>query len=320
VSAPRTERLLFFGTPDFAVPSLCALAASRHTVVGAVSQPDRPKGRGRKLEATPVKHAAEQRGIPVLQPEKVGAPEAIAWMGERAPTLGIVVAFGQFIPRAVRELPPEGMINAHGSLLPRHRGAAPIAYTILCGDPLAGISIIQVAREMDAGPECFRLETPVGADETAGELTERLAILAGEALCQAVEQIATGTAVFREQDHARATLAPKLDRSFAALDWREPRAGLLRRIRAATPWPGCALLLGGDARRVKLLQVRDGGDFAGDAPHPGAIDVAADCLRIAALDGWIEVLRLQPAGRRPMDAQEYLRGANIQPGEEARTP
>jgi len=312
------QRLLFFGTPDFAVPSLEALAESSHAIVGVISQPDRPRGRGRKLEPTPVRAAADALQLPVLQPEKVGSDEALAWMRAKTPTLGIVVAFGQFLPRAVRELPPLGLINAHGSLLPRHRGAAPIQHAILAGDTVTGISVMRVVREMDAGPECLRIETPIGTDETAGELFERLGPLAGQALCRAVDQIASGDARFQEQDASQATFAPKLDRSFSQLQWSRPRAEILRRIRATTPWPGCSLELRRSARTFKLLRVRDGGPFAEASVRAGHVDIPEDRLRVAALDGWVEVLKLQPPGRRPMDAKEFLHGAAIQAGEEVK--
>ncbi len=327
MTSPPSQRLLFLGTPDFAVPSLRALAHSQHQVVGVVSQPDRPRGRGRQLESTPVHALADELDLPLLQPEKVGSPDALAWMRARDASLGVVVAFGQFIPKSVRELPPLGLINAHGSLLPRHRGAAPIQHAILAGDTVTGISVMRVVREMDAGPECLHREIPIGPDETSGELFERLADLAALALCEAVDQIALGTARFVEQDHSRATLAPKLDKEFAALHWDQPRSALLRRIRAATPWPGCTLQLRRAERTLKLLQVCGGEAFSssdptgGGASHPapGSVRVRSGRLCVAALDGWIEVLRLQSPGRRPLSAEEYLRGADIQPDEEAIT-
>jgi methionyl-tRNA formyltransferase len=311
-------RLLFFGTPEFAVPSLRALAHSRHSVVGVVSQPDRPRGRGRKLEPTPVSAAAQELGVPVLQVDKVGDPDALAWMRELAPDLGIVVAFGQFIPKPVRELPPHGLINAHGSLLPRHRGAAPIQYTILAGDAQAGVTIIRIVKEMDAGDWCLESAVDVGPEETAGELAERLAALAGPALLESADQIAAGTAVFRAQDHAHATLAPKLTRDFAVLNWEQPRGAILRRIRAATPWPGCDVALRRSAIQCRLLGVRDGGPF--EQPQmPGSVTAAAGRLRIAALDGWVEVSKLRVPGKREMAAGEFLRGARIPEDEEVGT-
>ncbi len=313
-------RLIFFGTPEFAVPALRALGASRHPVVGVVSQPDRPRGRGRQVEPTPVHSAASELGIPVHSTAAVGAPDALAWLRALAPDLGVVVAFGQFLPRSVRELPKHGLINAHASLLPRHRGAAPIAHAILAGDEETGISVIRVVREMDAGPECLRVSTRVAPGETAGELAERLAPLAGSALCEAVERICAGTAVFTEQDHARATLAPKLERDFGRIDWRAPRAEIARRVRAATPWPGSDVQLRRSGRSLRLLRVAEGEAHGTPAPAPGAMEASSGRLRVAALDGWVDVLMLQAPGRRPAGAAEFLRGARIPEDEEVESP
>jgi methionyl-tRNA formyltransferase len=308
-------RLVFLGTPEFAVASLRALAATRHALVGVISQPDRPRGRGRKLEPTPIRRTAEELGVECLQPERVGDPDAIAWLAERAPDLGVVVAFGQFIPRAIRELPRLGMINGHASLLPRWRGAAPIEWAILAGDARTGISVMRVVREMDAGEVCLRRETPIGTDETAGELSARLSRLAADALVEAVEQIAEGRAAFESQPDLGVTHAPKLDREFGRLDLREPLERVYARVRAATPRPGCDLRL---VRADKTLRiVRAARARGGPAPRPGAVCADDRHLEVSAADGWLALLRVQPSGRQPVDAAEFLRGARLEPGEEA---
>jgi len=301
-------RLLFFGTPEYAVPSLRALAPR---VVGVLSQPDRPRGRGRRVTATPVHAAADALGIPVLQPEKVGTEEALAWMRAREPDLGVVVAFGQFIPKKVRELPPHGLINGHGSLLPKYRGAAPIPWAILCGETRTGITVMRVEREMDAGDWCLMRETDIGPEETAGELSERMSALCAEALVEAVDAIEAGTAVFRPQDHAEATLAPKLDRSFAQVDWSRPVDEVLRRIRASTPWPGVDVELSPSGRRLRLLGVRHGGS---GEPRPGMVWLDGR-FSIGARGGWVEVTRVQVPGKRAVPVGDFLRGAKLVPNE-----
>ena len=316
MTEPAALRLAFLGTPEFAVPALHALAESRHHVVGVISQPDRPRGRGRATAPTPVKAEALRHDLPVLQPDKVGDDAARAWLAAHRPDLGIVVAFGQFIPKKIRELPRLGMINAHASLLPRHRGAAPIQHAILSGDEKTGISVMRVVKEMDAGDVCLVRELTIGAHETAGELSARLARLAAEALLAAVEEIAAGRAEFVPQVHAAATFAPKVDRDFAKLDWRAPRAEVLRRLRAATPWPGVDVVLARSGQRLRVLEARPG---EGPPAEPGRVRAGDGRLQVAAGDGWVDVLRVQRPGKRPAPAADYLRGARI-PEDEAVEP
>ena len=312
-------RLLYFGTPEFAVPALRVLAASGQRLVGVVSQPDRPRGRGQKVEPTPVRRAAEELGLEVLQPEKVADEAARAWMRAREPELGVVVAFGQFIPKSVRELPPHGMVNAHASLLPRWRGAAPIEHALDAGDARTGISVMRVVKEMDAGDVCLVRDTAIDPEETAGELAQRLAALAGEALVAAIGEIEAGSARFAPQDAARVTLAPKLERDFGRVDLAQPAERVLRRIRAATPRPGVDLQLAKSAKLVRIARARLGASHGGGA-KPGAVRVETGRLFVAAADAWLELVEVQLAGKRAMRADELLRGLRIPAGEEARTP
>ncbi len=307
-------RLIFFGTPDFAVPTLARiLDSSEHDVVTIVSQPDRPKGRGRSVVPSPVSALAQERGVPLLRPEKVGDAETVTALREAAPDLGVVVAFGQFLPKPVRELPSRGyLINGHASILPRHRGAAPIARAILAGDTVTGVSVMKVVKEMDAGPVALVHELAIGDDENTGSLTERLAVVAADAIEEGLRAIADGTAHWTEQDDARATLAPKISPAEAVLDWSRPAAQLARHVRAFAPTPGARARPSGDALRILAAHGEPG---AVDRP-PGVAQHAPDgALRIATGDGWLCPTRLQRPGGKPLDTADYLRGRPISDGE-----
>jgi methionyl-tRNA formyltransferase len=275
-------RLLFFGTPEFAVPTLEKLLASRHPVVGVVSQPDRPRGRGRRTAPSPVTSVAQRAGVPLLRPQRVGDPEVEAELRRLAPDLGVVVAFGQFLPKRIRELPRLGyLINAHASLLPRHRGAAPVQHAILAGDAKTGVSVMRVEREMDAGPVARVCELEIGAEETGGELTQRLAALGAEAVAEVVEQIAQGRVRWTPQPGEGVTLAPKLVAADAELDFRESAAALARRVRALAPSPGASTRLGGDRLCILAARALAIDAFLRGRPLPDGTKLGAglDCAR-----------------------------------------
>jgi methionyl-tRNA formyltransferase len=305
------ERLVFFGTPEFAVPTLQRLIDGPHEVVAVVSQPDRRRGRGRKLSPSPVAACAQRAGLPLLRPERVGAPEAIDALRQTSADLGVVAAFGQFLPKKVRELPRRGyLINAHASLLPRHRGAAPIAHALLAGDPETGISIMRVEREMDAGAVCLTKRLPIRADATRGTLEIELGELAADAVAEALEAIADESAVFTPQDHTRATLAPKLGSDDAALDFSQPAALLARRVRALAPRPGTVALLEGERLRIHAAHA-----LAEPAnAEPGALRRFGEELRVATGDGWLVLERVQRAGGRVVSVADWLRGAALPEG------
>jgi len=277
-----------------------------------VSQPDRARGRGRRLSPSPVSLRALRAGLTLLRPERVGGPEAVAALRASAPDLGVVVAFGQFLPRAVREVPAKGyLINGHASLLPAWRGAAPIPRAILAGESRTGISVMRVEREMDAGPVGLVRELAIGPEETAGELGHRLALLCADAIALAVDQIAEGTIEWRGQDHARASAAPRLERSDAELDFREGAEALVRRVRALAPAPGAVTALAGEPLRILAARAEPG---PATAPPGSVRRRPGGPLRIATGDGWLVPLRLQRAGGRPLDAEAYLRGHPIPDG------
>ncbi|MDQ3138309.1 MAG: methionyl-tRNA formyltransferase, partial [Gemmatimonadota bacterium] len=232
-------RIVFFGTPEFAVPSLRALLRERYPVVGVVTQPDRPRGRSRNtLVAPPVKLEAARAGIPVLQPASPLGDVFLAGVRRLEPDLGIVVAYGHILRPAVLSLPRLGMVNVHASLLPRWRGAAPIQHAIAAGDRETGVSIMQMEAGLDSGPVLHRIATPIGIEETAGALAARLAELGATALVDALSLMSAGFAQPEVQDAGGATIAPKIDREAARLDWRRDATALSRQVRAFDPAPG----------------------------------------------------------------------------------
>lgn len=305
-------RIAFFGTPEFALPTLRALLASRHRVVCATSQPDRPRGRGRRESPSPVSELALAHGIPLLRPEQVGTAETLTALRAQAPELGVVVAFGQFVPKPIRELPRLGYcINGHASLLPRHRGAAPIARAILAGDASTGISVMRVEREMDAGATALQRSLEIGPDETAGELEARLAALCAECIALAVDRIEAGEIAWTEQDASRATLAPKLEKADAFLDFSRPARELVLRVRAMAPAPGAVALLDREPLRILAARAETGPmDRA-----PGSVRRRSDgALCIATGDGWLLPLALQRAGGKRLEVAAFLRGRDIPDG------
>jgi methionyl-tRNA formyltransferase len=259
-----------------------------------------------------VAELALRAGVPLLRPEQVGSDEAVAALRAAAPDLGVVVAFGQFLPKKVRELPRLGYtINGHASLLPKLRGAAPIARAILAGERETGISVMRVEREMDAGPVSLVRRTPIGDEEDAGAVEARLAGLAADALAEAIEAIASGGLVFTPQDDAAATFAPKIDGAETKLDFREPAAALVRRVRAFAPRPGAHTTLSGEPLRILAARALPGPVDAepGVVRRDGALPV-----RIATGEGWLAPTRVQRAGGRPVEIAEFLRGREIPPG------
>jgi len=294
------------------VPSLARLIAGPHEVRCAISQPDRPRGRGRATSPSPISELALREGLPLLRPERVGEPEVADQIGALEPDLGVVVAFGQFLPRRIRELPALGyLINGHASLLPRHRGAAPIQRAILAGDRVTGVSIMRVEREMDAGPVALCRELSIGPEEDTGSLTERLAALTADALNEALARIAADDITWHPQDGRAATTAPRIERADARIDWTEPAEALVRRVRAMAPTPGAFALLEGEPLRI--LAARADADAASDPP--GTVRIASDgSLRVATGEGWLAPLRLQRAGGRALETAEFLRGRAITDG------
>ena len=281
-------------------------------MVAVVTQPDRPRGRGRRHSPSPVAEVAARAGVACLKPEAASDPAFVAELRGRAADLGVVVAYGQFLPRPVRQAPSLGYcINAHASLLPKLRGAAPVAHAILTAETETGISVMRVEREMDAGPVAAVVKTAIGPEENAGELGARLAVLAAGAIADALDAIARGDVRWTPQDPARASFAPKLEAGDAELDWRRPAAELARRVRAFAPRPGAATHWGGERLRVLAARALDGDvDLA-----PGTVrGEDRSRIRVATGRGWLAPLVLQRAGSRALDVESFLRGHPIPDG------
>jgi methionyl-tRNA formyltransferase len=291
-------RLVFAGTAPFAVPSLEALLAARHELALVISQPDRPGNRN-KILPTPVKQAALKHGLHVYQPERIGSPEALAQVRWAAPELIVVVAYGQILSPELLEIPPLGVLNIHASLLPRHRGAAPIARAILAGDAVTGVSIMRIDAELDHGPVLAARELAIGPSTTAAELTPALAELGAGLLVAVLADLARFRPV--EQDHAAATAAPRLRKEEGRLEWSLPAAEIDRRVRALNPWPGVTAELAG--KELKILR----GAPADGAGRPGEILRAGpDGLLVGTGKGAYRVEEVQLPSRRPMPARQLL--------------
>jgi methionyl-tRNA formyltransferase len=297
------HRIVFMGSPDFAVPALDALAA-RYPVVGVVTQPDRPSGRGGILHPPAVKEAALRLGIPVIQPERLRAPEAMAQLQAWAPDLIVVVAFGQILRPAVLDLPTFGCINVHGSLLPRGRGAAPIQAAILAGDAETGITIMKMDAGVDTGPILSQRAIPIAPDDTGGTLFAKMAPLGAELLLETLPRYLAGKIVPQPQPEAGATYAPMLKKEDGLLDFTQPAAALERRVRAMNPWPGTSFDLNG-----ALLKVLRASVSGVKSPEAGRRLTVDGCPAVGTGEGILILEEVQPAGKKSMRGKAFLAGA-----------
>ena len=305
-------RILFMGTPDFAVPSLEALIQAGHTICGVFTQPDKPKNRGMKLQAPPVKECALAHDIPVFQPVKLRDGTALAQIQELAPELIVVAAYGRILPDDILAAPPKGCINVHSSLLPNYRGAAPINWAVLNGDQETGVTIMHMAHDLDAGDIISQAATPIDPDETVVALHDRLAELGAQLLVETVAQIEAGTATRTPQDHDKATLAPMLSRELSPMDFTRTARQLHDQVRGLIPWPAAVTTLGD--KRCKVFQTVVPEEHTHAAP--GTV-LAAGKEGLAVACGKGTVLRLeeiQPDGGKRMKAADYLRGHSIAVG------
>ena len=303
--------IIFMGTPDFAVPCLKALHASPFRVAMVVTQPDRPKGRGRQMTPPPVKVAAQHLGYEILQPQAVRLPECISRLTAAAPDYFVVVAFGQILPRPVLSIPRWGAVNVHASLLPRFRGPAPIQWAIIRGEHETGVTTMLMDHGVDTGDILLKARTPIHAEDTAAELHDRLAGMGAELLVKTLHGLQKGSVFPRMQNNGQATYAPMLRKEDGRMDWRKSAAGLDALVRAMTPWPGAYCYLGDERLRI----FRSSALPAPGQAEPGTVLPSfPDELRVATGDGILLVQELQsPSGKR-MLVKDFLHGHAISPG------
>jgi methionyl-tRNA formyltransferase len=302
-------RLVFMGTPEFAVPAMQKLIDRGELVVAVVTQPDRPKGRGQRLASPPVKILAEGHGIAVLQPAKVRAPEFIEIMRELRPDLIVVVAFGQILPKALLDIPRFGCINVHASLLPCYRGAAPINRCIINGDAETGVTIMQMDVGLDTGGMLLKKVTPIDPDEDARALHDRLAVIGAEALTETLDLLLNGKITPEKQDDGLASFAPMLKKEDGQIEWNSDPQTIRNLVRGLTPWPGAYTFLGGKTLKIYSCRV------AGGSGIPGTI-LQADRsgLVIACSSDSLLVDELQLEGKKRLSVKDFLAGYNIKPG------
>lgn len=301
------------GTPDFAVPSLDALLRSEETVVGVVTQPDKPKGRGHEMTFSPIKQGALGAGVPILQPAKMKDPaflEALkAWQAD----LIAVAAFGRILPQVILDLPPKGCVNVHASLLPKYRGAGPIQWAIINGERETGITTMLMDAGMDTGAILLQERVPIEPDDTAGTLSAKLAAVGGRLLVETIRQLKAGTLKAQPQDHSQATMAPLLQKEDGLIDWKLSAVQIANRVRGLSPWPGAFTFA--DQERWTIWRARAFPEASAHDAPPGTIIAATkEALHVATGAGTLAIMELQPANSRRMTVQQYLAGHRLTPG------
>jgi len=303
-----SARIVYAGTPEFAVPPLLALIEAGYEVVGVYTQPDRPAGRGKKLTASPVKQKALALGLPVFQPESFKSDEAQGELAALQPDLMVVAAYGLLLPQVVLDIPRLGCVNIHASLLPRWRGAAPIQRAIEAGDADTGITIMQMDAGLDTGDMLLKHITPIHEDDTGGSLHDKLMIQGAEALMAAMPGLIDGSLTGQPQNDAEACYAPKLQKAEAKIDWNEDAELLARRVRAFNPWPVAQTQLGDD-----IIRIWDAVALSGNSSkQPGeVIQATADGILVATGNGMLLIRKLQRPGGKPMAARDYLNANDL---------
>ncbi len=301
-------RIVFMGTPDFAVPSLQRLIDDGHEIAAVYSQPDKPQGRHFELTPPPVKVLAQRHGVAVYQPETLKDAAAQAQLALLAPELIVVAAYGKLLPQAVLDIPPKGCINVHGSLLPKYRGAAPIQWAVINGEPVTGVTIMQMAQGLDTGDMLLQKETPIGENETAGELFERIAALGAEALSKTIAILDTLTPI--PQDDTLACWSPPLKKTDGEIDWSQDAKAIYARIRGVTPWPGAYTLFNGKRMKIHRAAVYSDVEDVKAGGMPGAL-LDDKRLIIGCGSGAIKLLEVQLEGAKRIAAADFIRGQRL---------
>lgn len=316
-------RIVFMGTPDFAVPALKALVEHGYDIAGVFTQPDRPAGRGKRLKPSPVKAAAEELNLPIFQPETIKTPESIQQLKALAPDCIIVVAYGQILSKEILQLPPKGCINVHASILPAYRGAAPIHWAVINGEKHTGVTTMLMEEGLDTGDMLLKREIPIPGDATTGEIHDQLAVLGGELLIETLNEWAAGKLAPTPQSGV-SNYAPLLKRQHESLDWSRRAAELHDQIRGLNPWPGAFTLFRGDNLKIwrsRIVQEKDGILAAEDAFRKAEaetgqiIQVQGDELLIQTGEGILSILEVQPAGKKVMPARDFFNGRHGKLGE-----
>lgn len=304
-------RVIFFGTPSFAAPTLAALITSQHQVVAVVTQPDRARGRGQKVTDAPVKALALEHHLLVLQPERLKSDETLAALRRLNADIGVVAAYGKILPQALIDIPARGLINVHASLLPRWRGAAPIHRAIHAGDRVTGVTIMRVVLALDAGPMLSRVEVPIDPNITSDALEVELAQKGAELLVGTLDALARGTCDEVAQDESLVTYAKKIDRLDGQIDWTRSARDIHNQIRGLHPWPMASVRFGGKRVLLRASIVHPG---TGPGMRPGEIvDADGDMLRVLTGDGLLRITSLQVEGGRPQNAREFINGFRPRP-------
>ncbi len=309
-------RIVFMGTPDFAVPSLKLLIEQQYQVVAVVTQPDRPKGRKKTLTPPPVKEAAMAFGLPVLQPERMRSPEAIEELAAYKPDLIVTAAYGQILPKAVLDLPVHGCINVHGSLLPKYRGGAPIQRAVMNGEAATGVTIMYMAEGLDTGDMISVCELPILEEDTSGTMFEKLSIAGAELLGKTLPALLAGELTATPQNHEEASYAPNLNRQDEQIDWSKPARALYNQVRGLSPMAGAFTYLGEEVFKIWACTVKsDKNNTVGGAIQAGTIIAAgSDGIVVQTGEDKLVLHEIQPAGKCRMAVSEWMKGARLEPG------